>query len=166
MGQFSVGAISWTALFLLCAVYLTLTAWTFPAEVPVRFGADGEAVGQLTRQVFIVWMLAFLVGLNLLFIVIRSRLRKRHWVVRVRIPWKAYWLSSARRRSEAVQRLQDVMVMAGLTVNVSWLISYHLIMQEVGQALGIVISTNFGVYLILVGAVVLVYGAITYFRPP
>ena len=132
----------------------------------MRFGGDAEPVGQFTRQAFVVWMLAFLLGLNLLFMVIRSQFRRGRWLVRVRIPWKTYWFSSARRRSEAVQRLQDVMVMAGLMVNASWLISYHLIMQGVGQALGIAISTNFGVYLILVSAVVLVYGAITYFRPP
>ena len=35
-----------------------------------------------------------------------------------------------------------------------------------GQALVMEISTTFGVYMILVGALVLVYGSITYFRPP
>ncbi len=160
------GALSWMTLFLLCAVYLLLTAWSLPVEVPVRFGLDGEPVGQFTRQFFILWMLGFLLGLNIMFIVIKTQLRRGRWNTHVRVPWKAYWCRCARRRNEAAERLQDVMVLAGLMVNGSWLISYHLIMQGVGQELVISISTSFGVYMILVSAVVLVYGAVTYFRPP
>ena len=164
--ELKLGTFSWMALFSLCAVYLLLTVWTLPGEVPVRFGMDGESISGFTRRVFIYWMIGFLLGLNGLFFVIKTQLRNGRWDTRVRVPWRNYWHSCARRRTEAVQRLQDVMVMAGLMVNVSWLISYHLIMQEVGQALVLSISTSFGVYLILVSAVVLVYGAITYFRPP
>ena len=174
MGQLSpsvkidmnIGALIWTLLFLLCAVYFLLTVWTLPVEMPIRFGLDGETVSRFNRQFFIVCMLGFLLGLNGLFIVIKTQLRRGRWETRLRVPWRAYWYSCARRRTEAAQRLQDVMVMAALMVNVSWLISYHLIMQEVGQALVLSVSTSFGVYMILVSAVVLVYGAITYFRPP
>ena len=59
-----------------------------------------------------------------------------------------------------------MLVMAGLMGNSVWLISYHLIMQELGQSLGLPISTSFGVYMILVATLVLLYGAITYFRLP
>ena len=161
-----IGALSWTGLFLLCAVYISLTAWTLPAEVPVGFSLLGESAGRFSREFFLVWMLIFLLGLNGLFMTVRTQLGRGRWGARVRVPWRSYWFSSARRRTEAAQRMQDVMVMAGLMVNGSWLIAYHLVMQEIGQSLGLSISTSFGVYMILVSVVVLVYGAITYFRPP
>ena len=156
----------WFALFVLCGFYIGITMWTLPASVPVRFAVDGRAVGWLSRGGFIAWMLAFLLGLNILFVFIKRYAKRGGLTQQMRLPWRAYWLSSKKRQAEALQRLQEVIVMAGLMVNAAWLISYHLILQVVGQALVMEISTTFGVYMILVGALVLVYGSITYFRPP
>lgn len=160
------GILSWSVLFAVCGIYLGLTVWMLPAVVPVKLGLGGDALGRVSREFFLIWTLALLLGLNSLVVIIKMKLSRRRGDSRLDVPWRGYWSSSARRRTEAVQRLQEVMVMVGFMVNGSRLISYHLVLQHIGSSLGLSISTSFGLYMILVGAVVLVYGAITYFHPP
>ncbi len=156
----------WILLFLSCFTYLGVTMWALPMNVPVRFGFEGQPVGWFGREVFITWMLVFLLGFNVLFAVSYWYLGKGRVPKFTRIPWRRYWLATQRRQSEAAQRLQDVTGMAGLLANASWLLSYHLVMQDAGVSSFMEIPTNFAVYLILVGTLVLVYGAINYFKPP
>lgn len=155
----------WILLFLSCFTYLGVTMWGLPMKVPVRFGFEGVPVGWFGREDFITWMLVFLFGLNVVFSAIYGYLAKAWAPKLIRIPWRRYWLANERRQTEAVQRLRNVTCMTALLVNATWLLSYHLVMQEVG-VVSLKIPINFAVYLVLVGALVLVYGTINYFKPP
>ena len=139
-----------------------ITMEILPVAVVVKFGSADEAIGRFSRDVFLVWMLVILLGPNGFVLFVKARLNCE----RLNVPWRTYWSSSTRRKTEAAARMREVMVMMGLLVNGGWLIGYHLLMQEAGSSLGLSISPSFGVYLIVSGTVVLVYGAISYFHPP
>ena len=164
--RLTIGILIWSALVTVCVVYLGLGVGTLPAVVAVKFGLAGGALGQFTREVFLLWMFGILLALNCLIILFKARLNGRYQGARLDVPWRTYWSATTRRRTEAVARMNEVMVMAGLLGNGIWLIVYHLLMQEAGGSLGVSISPTFGVYMIVSGAVVLIYGAITYFQPP
>jgi hypothetical protein len=155
----------WPIGLALCIAYLFLTWPVLPPRIPAFFAVAGEEGGSwLPRGLFVTAAVGGLVVLNGVlafgvFLLVAGRGGSRLWV-----PWRNYWSASSHRRSEALSRLRDVMIVGGVLTNAVWLLGYHLVMQEVGRELWVAIPPEFGAYVMLVGVLVFVYGTVNYFR--
>lgn len=158
------GIIVWAALCTLCWSYFAATRWVFPRQVPVGIASD--AVAYVSRPLFLASMLGALVVLNLLLAVCMWSLSRDSIPGILKFPWHRYWLATPSRQTRAVGRLREVILVGGFLVNSSWLIAYHLVVQQLGAQLFIEIPPRFGLFLLVIGAVVILYSLVVYLRPP
>ncbi|MFQ6022143.1 MAG: hypothetical protein ACE5NW_05425 [Acidiferrobacterales bacterium] len=155
----------WIGLVGVCLFYLDLTIGDLPERVPNRFDLDGRPVAWFERFFFIVWVLAFFVGLNGLFAGLWMYFKKPRPRTIVNIPWKHYWFGVPEHHAEGVRRVRYIMVLSGIFSNFIWLVGYHLCVQEAGIVTPVRISVNGGVGLILVGTIVFIATILLYMKP-
>ena len=160
------GELTWFGLSIVCLLYLSITYWTLPANLPIPIGLEGQPVSWFSRSVFVSLMLSSLIVFNGAFVALYRALSKGIRSVINRVPWRRYWTATPARRSRAANRARDVTILAGLFINATWLIAYHLVMQEVGESMFLQIPMHFGLYMIGVGTIALGYALIIYFKPP
>ena len=89
-------------LFILLLVVSTsvivATTGQLPAQVASHFGAGGGANGSMGRTAYLIFMLAFAVGLPLLMVLSMAVL-PRMMTSAINIPNRDYWLAPARREA-------------------------------------------------------------------
>ena len=83
-------------LLVVSATLIIATTGQLPAQVASHFGAGGAANGAMTRSGYLIFMLAFAVGLPIMMVLgmaVLPRLRPTS----INIPHREYWLDPARR---------------------------------------------------------------------
>ncbi len=83
-------------LLLVSATLIVATTGQLPAQVASHFGAGGAANGAMTRSGYLVFMLAFAIGLPLLM-AFSMAILPRYSTRSLSIPHRDYWLAPARR---------------------------------------------------------------------
>lgn len=157
----------WFVLVVLCLVYLGATCTALPDYVPVRFDTRGYPVRWFSGLYFIGWMLFFLIALNALFGGLFAYARRMDDVHGINIPWKKYWGATTARRAIVARKLGVVSGVAGLFVNIAWLVGYQTVIEKTPSATVEVLgSANLAATFILAGSAVLVIFAILFFKPP
>jgi hypothetical protein len=86
------------ALLVLSTTVIIATSGQLPAQVASHFGAGGAASGAMTRSGYVLFMLAFAIGLPLLMVFsmgVLPRLMENG----LNIPNRDYWMAPARREA-------------------------------------------------------------------
>lgn len=157
----------WFVLVVLCLTYLGATCTGLPDYVPVQFDTRGYPVRWFSGLYFIAWMLFFLLALNAVFVGLFAYTRKMDDVYGINIPWKKYWEATTTRRAIVARKLRVLSGVAGLFVNIAWLVGYQTVIEHTPRApVEVLGSTNLAATFILAGSAVLVVFAIFFFKPP
>ena len=85
-------------LLVISATVIIATTSQLPAQVASHFGAGGAANGAMTRSGYLLFMLAFAVGVPLL-VVLSMAVLPRLFGNAINIPNRDYWLAPARREA-------------------------------------------------------------------
>lgn len=159
------GFILWAALFLSSIFYIILTYQSLPDRIAVQFDLNNKPTQWQDKSGFYVWHLCFLIGLNVLFLGIQFYLSKIPDSL-INLPWKAYWFSSAERKSKCLSKMKTALIYTGVFINLTYLFIYHVIYQESVSGSFLRIRVDSAVYFLLLLSFILVIGLFLYMKPP
>ncbi len=107
------------------AAFVWLTGDALPATVASHFGPGGAATGFMPKQAYLVFMLAFVVGVPLL-LALSARLVHVLPPRLINLPHRQYWLAPPRRQATldtlSAMSVQFALVLAVFLCFVHWLV--------------------------------------------
>ena len=159
--------ITWIWLASLAGVflYLFLTYNQLPEEVASHFDSTGRPNGYQTKTGYLSFVLCFTLFMNgvtggLYFFLAQIP------TVLMRIPWKAYWLSTPDRIQGLHQRFKSLAVFLGIFMNLVFLFTEQMVYQTNVPDAPFKIAINVGMFLISLGILALLAFSLLLFRPP
>jgi len=160
-----IGFVLWAILFLSSILYLIATYETMPDRIAVQFDVNNKPIRWQNKHGFFAWHLCLLLGLNLIFLSIQLYLSKIRDSL-INVPWKDYWFSTPERKSTALTMMKTALVYAGVFINFTYLLVYHVIYQENVSGAFPRVSVDTAVYSVLLLSLILVIGLFWYMKPP
>jgi uncharacterized membrane protein len=125
-----ISRILFVLLLIVAAVVIGVTADQLPVQLASHFGAGGAPNGWMTRSGYLLFILAFAIGIPLLIVLSMSVL-PRVMTKGINIPNRDYWLDPA-RRGETLDYLESHAYWMGSLI-VVFIAAIHLLLIEANR---------------------------------